>query len=90
MMLDAQVVQVENELPIVARPRPAERHFAGQRGQSQPRRRLIDATGRHEERKRGRLQPMHRLGQKHQAVGKNVREDRGCHGETSGGMTNDK
>ena len=30
MMLDAQVVQVENELPIVARARPAERHFAGE------------------------------------------------------------
>ena len=31
MMLDAQVVQVEDELPIVARSRPAERHLAGQR-----------------------------------------------------------
>ena len=85
MMLDAQVVQVEHELPVVAWSRPAERHFAGERGQPQPRRRLVDATGRHEERKRGRLQPVHRLGQKHQAVGKNMREDRGCHGGNLGG-----
>ena len=79
MVLDAQVVQVENELPAVARPRPAERHLAGQRGQSLPFGRLVDATGRHEEGKRRRLQPMHRLGQEHQAVGKNMREDGSCH-----------
>ena len=79
MVFDAQVIQVENELPAVARSRPAERHLAGQRSQSQPVGRLVDATGRHEERKRGRLQPMHRLGQEHQAVGKNMREDGNCH-----------
>jgi len=53
MMHDAQVVQVENELSIVARSRPAERHFTRERGQSQPRPRLMDTTGRDEERECG-------------------------------------
>ena len=88
-MLDAQVVQIENELPVIARSRPAKRHFASERGQPQARRRLMDATSRHEKGKRGGLQPMHRFSQKHEAVGKNMRQDGSGHaGDLKGMMTN--
>ena len=80
VMVNAQVVQVDHELAVVAGSRPAERHLADERGQAQAGRRLVDAAGRHQQGERGRLQPGHRLGHKHQAVGENVRGNGGCQG----------
>ena len=79
-MLDAQVVQVEDELMVVSGPRAAERHFAGERAQAEPLVRFVDAARRHENRERGRLQPLHRLCQEDQAVRKSMREYRSGHG----------
>ena len=39
----------------------------------------MHTTGRHEEREGRRLQPIHRLGQEHQTIGKDVGMDNGSH-----------
>ncbi len=49
LALDAQVVQVEDELPAVARAAPRKRHLAGEAAQPARSARIVDAAGRHAE-----------------------------------------
>ena len=54
--LDAQVLELRNPGPAIARPGPAQHHLAGQRRQPGPLRRIVAAPGRQQKRERRRLQ----------------------------------
>ena len=71
---DAEVVQIEDELPTVAPARAAEGHFARETAQTATVGRIVHAARGHQEGKRRRLQPGHRLGEEHEAVGVLMRE----------------
>ena len=77
--LDAEIVQVENELPAVALARPAQRHLAGETAQAAAVGGIVDAAGRHQEGEGRRLQRGGRLGHQHQAVRIRMGEDAVSH-----------
>ncbi len=62
-------------------PAPRERHFARETAQSAAVRRIIDATGRQQERKGRRREGVDRLGNERQPVVVSVGEDGVLHGE---------
>ena len=79
--LDAQVVEIEDELPAVARAGAAQGHLAGETAEALAIRRIVGAAGRQQERKGRRLQRVDPLGHEHQTVRVSVGEDRFRHGE---------
>ena len=73
--LDAEIVQIEDELVVVAIAGAAQRHLAGETAQPAAIGRIVDAAGRQQKREGGRLQPVHRFGDQHQSVRICVGED---------------
>ena len=67
-VVNPQILQVVDKLATVARPATALHHFAREVSQAQQRAWIPGAPGRHQQRKGGRLDPVHALSHQGQAI----------------------